>query len=157
VVVNAPSNNVYYGNLVAGPIFKEIADKVYATSLDMHKELEAQPLAQGRLKLPIARHGNREDLLEVYENLGIPYLLNDDSGFWLHIQTRSDKVLASTRKIQKGIIPNVLGMDIKDAVYIMENMGLDVEIEGFGFIKTQEPLPGSPIKDVQRVKLKLEA
>ena len=31
VVVNAPSNGVYYGNLVAGTVFKEIADKVYAT------------------------------------------------------------------------------------------------------------------------------
>ena len=32
VVVNAPSNSVYYGNLVAGPVFKEISDKVYATT-----------------------------------------------------------------------------------------------------------------------------
>ena len=31
VVVNSPSNGVYYGNLVAGTVFKEIADKVYAT------------------------------------------------------------------------------------------------------------------------------
>src|SRR5690606_25895041 len=30
VVVNGPSNNVYYANRVAGPVFKEIADKVYA-------------------------------------------------------------------------------------------------------------------------------
>ena len=32
VVVNAPSTGVYYGNLVAGTVFKEISDKVYATS-----------------------------------------------------------------------------------------------------------------------------
>ncbi|UCG28286.1 MAG: penicillin-binding protein 2, partial [Bacteroidales bacterium] len=38
VVVNSPSNSVYYGNLVAGPVFKEIADKVYATKLFLHKE-----------------------------------------------------------------------------------------------------------------------
>ncbi|MCX6253196.1 MAG: penicillin-binding protein 2 [Bacteroidia bacterium] len=31
VVVNAPSNGVYYGNLVAGSVFREISDKVYAT------------------------------------------------------------------------------------------------------------------------------
>ena len=39
VVVNAPSRNVYYGNLVAGPVFKEIADKVYATNFEMHESL----------------------------------------------------------------------------------------------------------------------
>ena len=39
VVVNAPSNDVYYGNLVAGPIFKEIADKVYASTLEIHHNL----------------------------------------------------------------------------------------------------------------------
>lgn len=42
VVVNAPSRNVYYGNLVAGPIFKEVADKVYANSLEIHKPLSPQ-------------------------------------------------------------------------------------------------------------------
>ena len=31
VVVNAPSNGVYYGNVVAGTVFKEISDRVYAT------------------------------------------------------------------------------------------------------------------------------
>ena len=31
VVVNSPSNGVYFGNVVAGTVFKEIADKVYAT------------------------------------------------------------------------------------------------------------------------------
>jgi cell division protein FtsI (penicillin-binding protein 3) len=39
VVVNSPSRSVYYGNLVAGPIFKEIADKVYATNPDWFPEV----------------------------------------------------------------------------------------------------------------------
>ena len=36
VVVNSPSRNVYYGNMVAGPVFLEIAKKVYATSVNLH-------------------------------------------------------------------------------------------------------------------------
>jgi cell division protein FtsI (penicillin-binding protein 3) len=32
VVVNAPSNGVYYGNIVAGSVFREISDKLYATN-----------------------------------------------------------------------------------------------------------------------------
>ncbi|MFM9027692.1 MAG: peptidoglycan D,D-transpeptidase FtsI family protein [Bacteroidota bacterium] len=36
VVVYAPSNKDYYGGAVAAPIFKDIADKVYSTHLDLH-------------------------------------------------------------------------------------------------------------------------
>ena len=39
VVVNSPTSDVYYGNLVAGPVFREIANKVYATSLDLQESL----------------------------------------------------------------------------------------------------------------------
>lgn len=34
VVINSPSNGVYYGAAVAGPVFKEIAEKVYSSSLN---------------------------------------------------------------------------------------------------------------------------
>ena len=47
VVVNAPTSGVYYGNLVAGNVFKEIADKVYSTNLDL-QEVEHHALADAR-------------------------------------------------------------------------------------------------------------
>ncbi|MCB0483478.1 MAG: transpeptidase family protein [Flavobacteriales bacterium] len=157
VVVNAPSNNVYYGNLVAGPIFKEIADKVYATSLDMHDELPVLALPKGKIRLPVGRHGHAKSLYAVYDFLGIPYTRRGDDALWLHIQTGAEKVLASGRRIREGEIPNVVGMDLRDALYIMENLGLDVTFSGAGFIKEQQPAGGTPLRDVQRVNLRLDA
>ncbi|MCK4639399.1 MAG: penicillin-binding protein 2, partial [Bacteroidales bacterium] len=42
VVVNKPSGGKYYGSSVAAPVFKEIADKVYATQLDIHQQNEEE-------------------------------------------------------------------------------------------------------------------
>lgn len=156
VVVNAPSNNVYYGNLVAGPIFKEIADKIYATSLDLHRELEPQPRSPDKIVLPVARHGHANSLALVYDSLGIPYLRRDKTSLWLSVQTSAQKVKTNIRTIREGEIPNVVGMDLRDAVYLIENLGLDVYFKGRGFIRAQEPAPGTPIKDYQRVTLQLE-
>ncbi len=70
VVVNAPSQNVYYGNLVAGPIFKEVADKVYASSIQIHDELnKKEHLAQSRI--PYAKDGSFSDLSKIYNELAI--------------------------------------------------------------------------------------
>ncbi len=61
VVVNAPSNFVYYGNVVAGPVFKEISDKVYATSF--YRNLVAlAPKDDKPLKAPDAGNGYYADI-----------------------------------------------------------------------------------------------
>jgi len=52
VVINAPSKDVYYGNQVAGPVFKEIADKVYASSIDIQEELKYLPQKISESSLP---------------------------------------------------------------------------------------------------------
>ena len=68
VVVNAPSNGVYYGNLVAGSVFKEISDKVYATRFfrDIYRSenKDIKPIA------PEAGNGYRDDINEVLGELG---------------------------------------------------------------------------------------
>src|SRR5690606_21660142 len=40
VSINGASKGVYYGSAVAGPVFREIADKVYASSLHMHQDIQ---------------------------------------------------------------------------------------------------------------------
>src|SRR5690606_6928859 len=70
VVVNAPSKGVYYGNLVAGPIFKEVADKVYATSIEIHKEIHKKE-NQAKSRIPYAKDGYYPDLKRVYEEFSL--------------------------------------------------------------------------------------
>lgn len=153
VVVNAPSKNVYYGNLVAGPIFKEIADKVYATSIQLHKELQNITHLAERTPIPVSKNGNRYDLDNVYSKLKVPSSQKGENATWVAASTGRDKVTLYKRVFKLGIVPNFIGMDLKDAIYIIENMGLKADFSGKGTIKEQTPSAGSKVENFDSVKL----
>ena len=46
------------------------------------------------------------------------------------------------KKIHKNIVPNVTGMGLKDALYLLEQCGLYVRIEGQGKVVKQSLNPG---------------
>jgi cell division protein FtsI (penicillin-binding protein 3) len=136
VVVNAPSNSVYYGNLVAGPVFKEIADKVFATSLDMHREINFKH-AIPDTSLPFSKDGYKKDLVKVFEKLDIPFEENSDDMDWSMTKVSNQKVELTAKKINKTIVPNVVNMGAKDAMFLLENAGLEVILKGRGRVKSQ--------------------
>ncbi len=153
VVVNAPSKNVYYGNLVAGPIFKEIANKVYSTSLNAQEELLAKTSTSNRPRIPISKNGDYDDLAQVYEELSVPFNANENAQ-WVSVSTGKDTVSVRARNYSDNLVPNVVGMDIEDAIYLLENKGVKVEIEGRGVVKYQSIAPGVLIPE-RGFKIKL--
>jgi len=154
VVVNAPSQNVYYGNLVAGPIFKEVADKVYANSIDIHHEINEQPnLAQSRI--PYSKNGYSNDLLSIYKTLNMKVENPKNISEWIKTSTNNDAVSIYNEKIPPIYVPNVVGMGVRDAVYILENEGFEVQINGEGTVKKQSILPGEKIEKGQKIILEL--
>lgn len=145
VVVNAPSNSVYYGNLVAGPVFKEIADKVYSTMLDMYDPLviaEEEYLADA----PYTRNGHKEELETVLEELEVEIKEDDVKSEWVVTQQKDSLIQLYNRYIHKDLVPNVRGMGLKDALFLLENAGLRVEVIGKGIVKRQSIQPGSRIR-----------
>jgi cell division protein FtsI (penicillin-binding protein 3) len=153
VVVNAPSRNVYYGNLVAGPIFKEIADKTYATSVEIHDEL-AYIKHSSKTRIPVSKNGHLKDITKVFEEMDITTKINDGSE--MVISSTGDKqVQLYGRKISKGLVPNVMGMDLKDAVYVLENAGLNVKVLGKGTVKSQSIPNGRKIEKGAEIILEL--
>ncbi len=151
VVVNAPSNNVYYGNLVAGPIFKEIADKVYATNLKIHPPLSIE---KNLAVTPISKNGSKEDLLVVLNKLNVKAhgRVNEN---WVKTNAKENEIEIQNLTITSGVIPNVIGMSLKDAVYILENKGLLVKVVGKGVIKNQSIPPGQSVQKGNIIILEL--
>ncbi len=144
VVVSSPSNDVYYGNVVAGPIFKEIADKVYAKSLEWQDPIShsGKPV-----DVPVSQGGYRPDLNEVFDDLNIP--VSDDGVTSTWVNTKSvdkDKVVElSKRSIIDNLVPNVVDMGLKDALFLLENAGLRVHFTGKGTVKKQSLQPGTRV------------
>ncbi len=153
VVVNSPSNNVYYGNLVAGPIFREIADKVYATSLDMHHPF----MAEGEIEYdpPFSKSGNINDLEVLFNHFGVPHMSNNGTSEWVTTTRRDSFVELRERSIAGEFVPNVVDMALSDALYLLENHGLKVQVRGRGKVNAQSVPPGSLVRQGQRVVLEM--
>jgi cell division protein FtsI (penicillin-binding protein 3) len=153
VVVNAPSNNVYYGNLVAGPIFKEIAYKVYATQMDIHKERFDATLAQ---TIPYSQGGDLNELSEVFKKFKVSVATSNVNSTWVKTITQEKNVKFQDNTVTADHVPNVVGMAVKDAVYILENKGLNVIIQGSGMIKRQSLPAGTNITNRRGANIILE-
>ncbi|HUM47010.1 MAG TPA: penicillin-binding transpeptidase domain-containing protein, partial [Chitinophagales bacterium] len=153
VVVNAPSKGVYYGAAVAAPVFKEIADKVYATDLDVHPSVAL--LANNELVKPLAKSGYKSDLLYVCKQLGIKSQSKSDNP-WVAVESGTDLELTD-KKIteQSGIVPDVKGMGLRDALYLLESCGLQVSVTGAGAVLSQSILPGAMVEKGQTISIAL--
>jgi cell division protein FtsI (penicillin-binding protein 3) len=139
VVVNSPSNGVYFGNVVAGTVFKEISDKVYATrffrDFKPDKKDEIKPSA------PDAGNGYRADINEVLKNLDVRYRRTSDDD-WVSTRESGDTVSLAGIKIQDGLVPDVRGMSLRDAIFLLENTGLRIKVNGKGKVLRQSPEHG---------------
>ena len=139
VVINSPSKGVYYGGAVAAPVFKEIADKIYATQLDIQPKRKPQARS---LEIPRVVAGNKFDIQKIYSALGYAPL-KESSAVWLEYLGDSSSTRYSER-IEPAIgIPNVVGMSPKDGIYLLEKSGFRVRLSGRGQIKNQIPAAGS--------------
>jgi cell division protein FtsI (penicillin-binding protein 3) len=154
VVVNAPSQNVYYGNLVAGPIFKEVADKVYANSIEIHDELKNKK-GLANSKIPYAKDGSYADLNKVYSTFSIATNSGAAIGDWVKTETGEKSVKLYNKRIAPIYVPDVTGMGIKDAIYILENRGIRVHFLGDGVVKKQSLNPGEKIIKGSKIILEL--
>jgi len=144
VVVHSPSKDVYYGSSVAGPVFKEIADKVYATSLDIHPEIA---FIRNTIDLPVCKKGYKSDITEVLNKLKINSVNNVKlDAEWVNASIDGDLIAISETETGNGLVPNVKGMSIKDAVFILENAGFVVDVYGKGKVKKQSLMPGKNYK-----------
>ncbi|MCO6499496.1 MAG: transpeptidase family protein [Vicingus serpentipes] len=154
VVVNAPSRDVYYGNLVAGPIFKEVADKVYASSIEIHDEIHEEK-NKANSRIPYSKDGFYADLNKVYTEFDIKVNVGKNVTDWVKVNTGENAVKVYNKKIAPIYVPDVTGMSIKDAIYILENEGINVFFTGNGVVKKQSIEAGEKIIKGSRIILEL--
>jgi cell division protein FtsI (penicillin-binding protein 3) len=152
VVVNSPSNGVYFGNLVAGTVFKEISDKVYATRF--FKEYRPENKNDIKPSAPDEGNGYRADINEVLKNLDVRYKRTADDD-WVATRESGDTVRLAGIKIQHGLVPDVRGMSLRDAIYLLENSGIRVRYNGKGRVLRQSPEHGARYNEGTVVTLEM--
>ena len=148
VVVQGPTKNIF-GSVVSGTVFKEIADKVYAQ--EFHKETILYNDSLNRF--PYSRNGNKNAFLVASKTMNIPVDDLSDETSQL-IATRTGIKIIS-KKIQKGLVPDVVGMGLIDATYLLEQFGLFVQPVGSGIVREQSIKAGYRVNKGQKIVLQL--
>jgi cell division protein FtsI (penicillin-binding protein 3) len=155
VMIDNPKGFQLYGGDVAAPVFKEIADKIYARDLDLHTPLvKAEGINDGIF--PYIKSGNYEDLRLICNEMSISNHLNTEEDEWVFTSTRDNSVLWNKKEIVRDIMPDVIGMTLRDALFILENLGLKVQFFGSGRVKEQSLIAGNKVEKGVNVNIRLE-
>jgi cell division protein FtsI (penicillin-binding protein 3) len=159
VIINAPSNDVYYGGKVAGPVFKQIADRVYATELEIHHPVN---FAMDTMReVPVVKKGLTTQTIAAMDFLRQKVVGAGAIGNADYITSQpGDKAIeikGSTpdEQLKQGVMPDLRGMNASDALYLLENRGIRVRVRGAGTVKTQSVAPGQKISIGNEVVLEL--
>ncbi|HEY2581844.1 MAG TPA: penicillin-binding protein [Mucilaginibacter sp.] len=153
VVINHPTTGDYLAAKVAGPVFREIADRVYSSDLEMN---EAAPVHYlGNTNLPEIKKGNLKALKQVYTKLGVKPLYASNNTTNSGVDTTSG-VAFEDDKYKSGIVPSVTGMDLTDALYLLGNAGYKVIVRGSGSVISQSATRGSIIPKGSKITIELQ-
>ncbi len=156
VIINSPSNGIYYGGLVAGPVFKEIAEKVYSSSVDF---LEPINNKQNLLtKAPGSIKTQNNEMVIASKALKLPTTSNaTENSYVSRNQTDSTHISLQTNNLEsqlkKGIVPNLNGLSAKDALFLLENSGFHVKLYGMGSVKKQSIEAGQKFNKGDKITL----
>lgn len=152
VVVSAPTRDIY-GATVSGTVFTAIANKVYSNSLRYHRAINK---GRSRKKeLPVAKMGRNQDLISVLKELKLQYEMGAFSE-WGKSKTEKNYIEIDPVKYSKTQVPNVRGLLAKDAVYLMERLGMRVLLRGKGRVVSQTIPAGTPAYKGGLIELVLE-
>ena len=143
------------GGLQAGSVFSRIAERVYAKHL--YRDL-AHAKDSTAILMPDIKNGDIKEAAYVLQALNVSNngsSLKGEGPIWGKAQTSANYATFEKVKKSKSLIPNVRGMGAKDAVYLLESMGLKVHLTGVGRVTAQNMTPGSSFKKGQTITLTL--
>ncbi len=154
VVVDSPDGFAAYGGDVSAPVFKEIADRIYALDLELNPGSKLRLAKADDLGEPFVEAGKAEELQEIFTRFGLKAsAMNDEE--WVKTVSNKAGVQMQVNDTDKPIVPDVSGLPLRDALFILENKGLQVNYSGRGRVQSQSLAPGTQLKGNTTINLVL--
>jgi len=151
VVINRPQID-YYGAQAAAPVFKKIADEIYKRDRTINKLIETD---EEIIKTPLSKNGNNKDLRLVLEKTSTLTQNSNLNSEWVETEAQNENVVLKRKQIEKNKMPDLKYMGAKDAIYILEELGIKPNIKGRGFIVNQSLPVGELVNKGMGVTLEL--
>ncbi|MBO2522354.1 MAG: cell division protein [Bacteroidetes bacterium] len=155
VVISNPMGGKYYGASVSAPVFKEIAEKVYATELGITDETANYPAnADKYTKASMAWY---EDVNEYCTMAGVRMVDAELNSEWVKVShSVNGGVAMKSVELDDETVPDLTGMNVMDAVYLIESMGWKVSFSGRGLVESQSVKAGTKLEKGKTISLKLK-
>ena len=146
------------GGLMAGSVFSEIAERVYAKHL-------AQDLKEAKdstaVLTPDVKHGNMASAQYILDAIDVETITTErydkNKPSWGNVtHNPNQNITLASNEVSDKKVPRVIGMGAKDAVYLLESLGLRVYLSGMGKVKSQSIPPGNTLQKGKTIQLKLQ-
>jgi cell division protein FtsI (penicillin-binding protein 3) len=149
VVKNKRNATQVYGADVAAPVFKEIADRIFSL------KTKTIPNIQWTDTNLLSAHLSSKDANYFAQLYALPQQAAQHNG-WAIWQQKNKQINITEQQIAKNTMPNMLGLAAKDAVFIAENLGLQIQMYGRGKVISQSIVSGAAIYRNQKLIIQLK-
>ena len=156
IIKNKPHAYPFYGASVAGPVFKEIADRLYVTYIQ--NKMDQAPTFNLKDSQLFNYTVAKTSLSAIAKQLSLTYQDSTPSNAqWAKVQGagRNVKVGQELQMASDSTMPNISGMKLKDALWLCEKKGLIVKCSGKGKVVRQSILQGQYIQRGQQIFIEL--
>ena len=154
VIQNGSESRLAYGGVVSGPVFKEVADRLYASTISNEPVDQFQKDPDSSL---YKFYGMKPDLNRILDAFNYKEIDNGSSGTWRTsiLQDGRAQLIADNTLALKNKVPDVTGLGLKDAIYLLENRGLKVTASGRGKVIYQSLAENADFSKGQSIKIEL--
>jgi cell division protein FtsI (penicillin-binding protein 3) len=157
VIKNKPFAKKYLGAMVAGPVFREVADKLMSMEplKQNSNQIEAYTWLLKKDSGAYYYSGATEEIKNVMNALQISYADSSRDKRWSGLYSEKEQPLVKAKNTEPHRVPDVKGMGLKDALYLLESARFQVITKGSGKVKQQSIPPGSLVSKNQKLILEL--
>ncbi|MGE9312294.1 penicillin-binding protein [Niabella sp. CJ426] len=152
VIRTKAGSGLYYGGQLAAPVFREIATKIYSMYVDRKTPKMYEGAADSTSYFYA---GSSTGIKNVLGFLDMRYVDSLQQNSWATMYATNYKRILQTNVVKDNLMPNVRGMGLRDAIKLLEDMGLRVNARGSGKVAVQSIQPGAPFRKGQAIVLSL--
>lgn len=154
VVMREPGKGYPSGGHMSGSVLKNIAERVIALNSNRKpSHVDTDSIDEGNF-IPVIKVGYYKAIQTVMADLQLPLAPNTRD--WVKTFTDQKQTRVESITVSQNAIPNLVGMGLKDAVFILENLGLNVQVQGRGKVFSQNIKPGTVARKGTAILINLQ-
>ena len=99
--------------------------------------------------------GSADEIKNIMQIIRLPYADSSRDRKWVGVYRQNDHPVVVVKNEESRLVPDVKGMGLKDALYLLESNNIQVATRGRGKVKQQNIAAGTVISKNQKLMLDL--